>query len=164
MAETISAAAAVKPKRGRPRRWPADFEMLSKFMVGEGKSPRHLRDMAYLNRAMFALRDDSDRFGWLFPPTGRWRRSLLAELGRIDDPEEMAAVADMICEHKPTTKKAIKIIRRARLGREPSASMEELAVALVQTVQNYTADHPGLTGNAIGKAFDIARQVAAAAE
>src|SRR6516162_1281313 len=131
MSETISAAAAEKPKRGRPRRWSPDIEALARFAADDAKSPRHPRDVAYRQYAMSILIHDSGRFGWLIDREkckrgdarlggDGFRCSLLAELGRYDDPEAMMAMAEHICRIKPATKEGVRIIRRVRLQRSPA--------------------------------------------
>jgi hypothetical protein len=168
MAQAISAAAAEKPKRGRPRRWSPDDEALAKLASPDSRSARHLRDVPYCQRAIITLWDDPGRFGWLvdrekcergISPGDCWRPSLLAELGRIDDPEAMMAVAERICEIKPATKEGVRIIRRVRLGRAPAASEKQLATALLRTVNNYLTSRPGLTLETVLEAFDVARLV-----
>jgi hypothetical protein len=47
-----------------------------------------------------------------------WKASILVELGRIEDIQEMLNIAAEICELKPKTKAAILMVRGLRLGRD----------------------------------------------
>ena len=71
-----------------------------------------------------------------------WRKTILSELGRIEDEETFRAVARAICDLKPKTRDAIAMIWRSRLGRSPSASPRGLQSAIAAAVESYVMAHP----------------------
>ena len=58
------------------------------------------------------------------------RHTILAELGRIDDEQAREVMALYLCEHKPTTRQAVALIRQYRLGTRPQGSPRQLAAVI----------------------------------
>lgn len=152
MTTNNSAAAAENTgprKRGRPKiMTPAD-EQLCNFWFPEVKSERGRQDVFYRQRAMEHLADQPG-LNWLRDEEAMtagarnaWKPSVLAELGRIDDPEAMLTAAHRVVHLKPRTcKAAVAMIRRWRRGNTAAACPVSLAAAMVRGIDAYAATHP----------------------
>jgi hypothetical protein len=66
-----------------------------------------------------------------------WRKTILAELGRIEDEDDFRAIALRICELKPKTHDAVAMIRDARFGRHRVGRPDDLANELVSCINDY---------------------------
>jgi hypothetical protein len=91
-------------------------------------------------------------FEWLYSrdraqPT---RKMVLAELGRIEDEEEMLDLARELCERKPRVRDAVALIRRYRLERSPE-SRRELGETVASIILCYVAEHPEMTMREIAR-------------
>lgn len=72
--------------------------------------------------------------------------TLLYELGRIDDHQELLEAAEFLCRHRPPTKEGLTTIRRWRLnGHSKPASVPDLLHALCRAFDDYRSTHPDLT-------------------
>jgi hypothetical protein len=80
-------------------------------------------------------------------------------LGRIANDEELRAVARRICEHKPTTKDAVVMIRRFRLGRQPKGDANDLTDRLIDLISTYLDSHAGVDDAMILQALRLVAQV-----
>jgi hypothetical protein len=88
------------------------------------------------------------------------RHTILAELGRIDDEQEREAMALYLCEHKPTTRQAVALIRQYRLGTRPPGSVVQLADVIRRAIATYQAEHEPLTDDEVYQALhDVAHEV-----
>jgi hypothetical protein len=77
-----------------------------------------------------------------------YRKTILAELGRLQDPSLIRDVARQICALKPRAKDAVVMIRQRRLQQlsayMPSEQNDvQLAKELIDAVLNYLKRHPG---------------------
>ena len=125
------AATEKKPKRGRPRLAPVEFDRLLEFK-GPGQSRRNHTNLFHAGFAQAVMmkgldvENDEDlaatEFGWLFCPKPRW--GLLSELGRFVDHDTIREYARQICELKPGAKRGIAILRRIRTGIRPEAHLQ----------------------------------------
>ena len=121
--ESISEAAS--KKRGRPRLMDDEQEAILRGLFGdEVHTTRGLHNVFYRQMA-FQFLGKHDEFKWLCDSEAMergdldcWKPSILVELGRIEDVQEMFNIATEICELKPKTKAAILIVRGLRLGRD----------------------------------------------
>jgi hypothetical protein len=121
--EIISEAAS--KKRGRPRLMSTEYEKMLRGLFGhEVRTQRGLHNVYYRQRALSVL-GQYNEFKWLCDPEKMergdldcWKPSILVELGRIEDIQEMLNIATEICELKPKTKAAILMVRGLRLGRD----------------------------------------------
>ena len=160
MTATVSEKFSRKP--GRPRVIPADCESAISFLVSDNNSSARTRtNIWYRQRAIAIIYDAANpgRFAWVLPPFealryghGKIKRNtLLYELGRIDDHQELLEAAEFLCRRKPPTKEGLTIIRRWRLnGRsKPASSPDLLQTHLLQTLcrafDDYRSAHPDLT-------------------
>ena len=91
------------------------------------------------------------RWNWLHYNTygkgsgERWRRTIMAEIGRLRDRELMTQAADLICELKPSAREAVNMIRRWRVnGRSKPANCFDLGKALCRAFIEYRSAHADL--------------------
>jgi hypothetical protein len=145
-------------KRGRPPTLPAAERRIS-MQEQRNRSPRHRNNYLYAIRAISTLCDDP-RFEWLLSdgPTlmagkGHMRHTLLSALGRIDDEQDREAMALYLCEHQPTTRQAVALIRQVRLGTRPQGSSAQLAEVLRRTIATYQAEHEPLADDELVQAL-----------
>jgi len=113
-------------KRGRPAAFSdAESAVLTGCGIGlECGTRRGKQNAWYRQRALCALNWEP-QFEWLVstPETiaaggARMRCTILAELGRLGEPEAIREMAAVICEAKPLTARAVNILRGVRMGRE----------------------------------------------
>ncbi len=163
----------VVPKsRGRPKPFDdgdlacAAEAMANGVLTNVPKSRRQMQNRLYALRAIERLGlleegeleqalADRPALRWLVNEEGaRW--SILAELGRIRDPEEFDAAVWWVLEHRPKTKEAVARIRRLRTGKSRSPNTRRLAGEIVRVVTGYGIRHPGLTREQELKALRLA--------
>ena len=98
------------------------------------------------------------RFYWLVNRKGTtYRKTILAELGRLGDRETIREAAAVLCEIKPPTAAAVARVRRARLGDSGGNSLD-LANRLIATLNGYTQRYPLLKQTEILAAIDTVRR------
>ncbi len=137
-----------KKKRGRPPVFAPEFTKHLRNFFPEA-SPRSLINQAYAAKARIWLGDD-ERFQWIFEADHRGRlkrQSLEYELGRFPTAEDATEAALWLCEHKPTVKDGMTVIRRWRLSLEGKEQQLEgdpiqLANELIDTVNAYLKRYP----------------------
>ncbi len=100
------------------------------------------------------------RFAWLCSdkapngnPKGHVRRTILAELGRIEAEEERGQIALRLCELKQPTREAVAMVRHFRLG-SPPGTPEQLADALRKTATAYLQSHAAMTWAEVREALE----------
>jgi hypothetical protein len=129
-------------KGGRPRLYRPGGELVrivSFACSGPNVSERTRQNKFYQLKAMNALGLNLDEgkpqpYPWLWgepnvprPGDHRVRWTVLAELGRIEDDELMRAVAARVCELKPMTREAVRMIWHFRMGgAKPVASKHSM--------------------------------------
>jgi hypothetical protein len=130
---------------------------------------RGRQNKAYLIEAIGALKIDPeaaypqayhDRFPWLFGADrtngSTWRFSVLAELGRIRDPEEIVAAAEELCRiEPPSTKAAIALVREWRGARRADPSAHRLHARLARTIEGYLDEYPDTTFSGVLQALAL---------
>lgn len=101
---------------------------------------RSLQDQVYMLEALKVLRNGGketpSEYAWLHSPA-KVRQCLLAELGRWDDPDAIRQWAAWLCEHKPNSKRAVAVLRQARLDRVPEGDWIELLGELERVAETY---------------------------
>jgi len=122
----------ISKKRGRPVAFgDAESAVLTGCGIGLDCGTRRGKQNAwYRQRALCALNWEP-QFAWLVSTPeaiaaggARMRFTILAELGRLGEPEAIREMATVICEAKPLTTRAVNILRSIRTGRtmaEPPA-------------------------------------------
>jgi hypothetical protein len=161
VADASSEHASEKPKRGRPEmipNWALDqFAALVSLKV---KSKRHKQNLWYAKTALAALLNGCDRidprFDWLCTDQRFVRLCVLAELGRLGDPEEIRNIAARICERKLNTVAAVAVVRRHRLGQSSSGDAGQLCCEITRLIDAYLARHPATTQAEVLKALKMA--------
>lgn len=71
------------------------------------------------------------------------RRTLLAELGRLRDPEVIRETALELCERRPKTADGVLWVRRMRTGIRPQPDADRLANQICRLLDSYCSAHPG---------------------
>ncbi len=142
--------AAQRPRRGRPRLLSPFLEAGYRRALGRPATRRTVQNFAYFHRAwdvlgLVTLPADSP-LHWLHDHDrdGRPRatkHTILAELGRIEDEDELREAAGLICAMRPRTRQAVTYIRRWRIG-ERRGSAPQLAAELVRVVYDYLRRYP----------------------
>ncbi len=158
--EVLSENFSVKRKRGRPRLMQPEFEN-SIRMDMPYSDIRTIQNNDYEARAGMILGISPDNppdypFSWLcdfgkieFGKSQRraYRKTILSELGRIEQVKNLIEAATEICRLKPKTQDAVKMIRGWRL-RRPVVS-ETLESTLRIAIKNYRKKHPEIANNDI---------------
>jgi hypothetical protein len=144
----ISEAASEKRKRGRPPVFDPAYRSEIGGLFNEVTTHRGMTDCLYRQRAFNLLSKDG-RFAWVADgprsaagAPDALKSSILVELGRIPNDEDLKAVALRICELKPKTKDAVSMIRRVRLGREAKGGYLKLCESLENALNAYLSGHP----------------------
>jgi hypothetical protein len=137
-----------QPQRDPPRRFPLlleQFHAANDPRLKKGTRRTGVNKMWAFKALRCIVDNPQPSLEWLLDesrsPRG-WRKTILSELGRIEDEETILAVAREICELNPKTRDAIAMIRRSRLGRSPGASPRELHSAIAAAVESYVMAHP----------------------
>jgi hypothetical protein len=124
---------SIKPKRGRPyllftdandkREW--------KKLNPDVRTERTLVNRVHFWHSLSALGEGLEpEFIWLADAkSDRFKHTILTELGRVDEDEEIRDLAGSICEMKLTTAEAVSFIRDCR-GVSKPASAERLETVL----------------------------------
>lgn len=139
-------------KRGKPAKFSereiAACEAMNLF---DGHRSKRGRDeVLHRQRALAHIGSvPDDRLKWLFDEdaimrhgNGNFKHSILAELGRIDDPRELLTIALAICELKPSISRAVQIIKRHRIGEAKPGESAKLAGEIIGTINRYLKRHP----------------------
>jgi hypothetical protein len=154
---------AQPPKpRGRPRLVSENEETLLRTMGWAHGFSRHDRtNTVHRLRAIRQFITDA-RFAWLCSDVapngdpqdnrGHLRRTILTELGRIEEEDVREQLALHLCETKPTTREAVAMIRHYRLGTRPPGTAEQLTKAWCTTLLEYLVAHPDLEWEDIQRA------------
>ena len=152
---------AASKRLGRPR-GPSDESPLA---FTEGFSRRSRQNAHYTMIAWSALEEEAE-FEWVTGSTGetpfKTKPGILSELGRLLCVGGVLAAqnaARHICETRPTTKRAIAIVREARLRRAPQGTAEGAEAAIIKAMNNYRDTHPNTTlvqlREALNEAYSI---------
>lgn len=156
-----------RPKPGRPRVLAPEYEQALQQLFPDVQSHRHLQNVACRQRALVLLSDDP-AYRWLCDPEAMqqgkrlspsqkaWRPTILAELGRIPDDQDLKAMAGRICQLKPRTKDAVLLIRRWRKGQERPGDAGSLAAALAACINDYLKRYPSTTWSMVRAALAAA--------
>jgi hypothetical protein len=160
ISETVS-------KKGRPPKFPPQVRAyLTKLFRDEVRTERGRLNICYRQRALKAIWAAKDpKLNWLgerekmAAGTGRMKGTILIELGKIDDEQELIAVAKEICALKPNSKDGVRRIRRYRLG-ERTGNSVDLANEILRTLNDYRKQFPKTTPQEVLEALAYAeRQV-----
>jgi len=141
---------APRRKRGRPVVHPEQLLNLASRYSG-ASTVRGRQNFLYMTRAIRVLDYEPD-FYWLVGSrqeisAGKklLRNTILVELGRIEDEDDLRVMARQICEIKPRCKDALVMIRRWRTGKTLVADEMSLTKAIIHTIEDYCAARSGTT-------------------
>jgi hypothetical protein len=153
-----------KPRRGRPRAFTAETE--KHFEDAGALDPRRTRrthlNLIYQMRTPGLIWEHYEpAFAWLTDAraavqagTGKVRRRvILSEFGRIAEDKELIFAAQEICMDRPTTRRAVAMIRYLRTGRCVPRSYRRLAEAIQSAIDEYLEIRPEMTRDHIWKAL-----------
>jgi hypothetical protein len=158
-----------KNPRGRPRLIHSkELRDVIRFAANPGTCERTLQNKLYQLRAMQVLNLDVDdpplAYLWIWglphipnPGDHRAKWTILAELGRIEDDDDLRAIAAQVCELKLKTSDAVAAIRRVRLGKAAKSDVPALTNALIRTINQYLVRCPDTTGAQIVTALENVR-------
>ena len=131
-------------KRGRPVIHPEQLLNLARRYSG-ASTVRGRQNFLYMTRAIRVLGYAPD-FYWLVGTreeinAGKkvFRNTILVELGRVEDEDDLRVIAREVCEIKPRCKDALVMIRRWRTGKTLTGDVLSLTKAIIQTVEDYCA-------------------------
>jgi hypothetical protein len=149
-----------QPERGRPRQFSLlweQFHAANDHRLREGTHRTGVSKMWAFEALRCIVDNPQPSLEWLVEesrsPRG-WRKTLLSELGRIEDAETILAVAREICDLNPKTRDAIAMIWSSRLGRFPEASPRGLESAIAAAVESYVMAHSEISMNQIAAVLD----------
>jgi hypothetical protein len=141
----ISEKFSEKRKRGRPRLLHPALHAV--FAQGQQyASERTIQNTSYHIRA-FGLLQDEPWAEWLVGHVsqegkpGQVRKTIVAELGRLDDDTDLVLMARAICIARPNTREALAMIRQFRLGGMPPGSVSQLTDVLQRAINTYLREH-----------------------
>ena len=102
------------------------------------------------------------RYSWLYDksqadkrPNRYYKATILAELGRLEDPKEIRRVAKAVCKAKHGTKVATAGLRNVRLGTEKSGDSQQLAMEIVRTILHYRVRYPEMQAKGVQEALSL---------
>ena len=163
-----------KRKRGRPlkmldcgvTRKGYIAEMVKANMSSDGKSGRSHINFYYMLQGQGALADENGNhpfdgeFSFIIAVSDSlevraYKRTILQELGRLEDEEVIKGVAREICKNKLTTDRAVTYIRELKIGSKPAGSRFGLAKILAKNIDEYKLKHSEATDGMIRASLDI---------
>lgn len=167
---------AASKKRGRPRKF-ADEEAIWLRRRFPGVSERRRQDLFYAGMASEVLNAiikhrtaEDPKDGRSFVEEHEWilhRPGILAELGRIlgkdwepgkPEAEEPLSLflgaVGWLGRAKPSTKKAVAVLKRKRTGKAKPARRDDIARKIAKAIDEYRAAHPDTDYGLILRALD----------
>lgn len=140
-----------KPKRGRPPAFAPAYLAAARNCCTQA-TERGRQNFHYAARAIAQLNGDP-AFDWLLNrPGGAHRQTILAELGRIRDPDRLLAAARHVCAERLRTAAAVAFVRRFQ-GTRRSVNALDLSLELVKFLDAYRRQHPEIGGQQIRAAL-----------
>jgi hypothetical protein len=171
MKRTGTPATVPAKPRGRPRVFSSEQEALFRNLFPEIRTRRGLQNRMYACRAISVLKqaagaDVFGRFGWLLGPSfeaAKMRFTLLAELGRLDRPADIATLASTLCEKKDPPRRAVALIRqRVRKTGKARPTVEDATYYLASAVDTWLQRYPdadlGVMVEALNEVYSIIQE------
>lgn len=140
--------------RGRPRKESAAWWTAVDRMEGRHTSHRHRANSIYGAQAYTVLKDEP-RCAWL---REEGRGTIMNELGRIAYAPDIVAMALYLCEHRPSTRQAVAMIREFRLATRPPGTSADLQAVLWQALETYLATHAAMSSAQVQQALEAVAQ------
>ena len=157
-----------KRKRGRPpkvldngiTRQEAISNIENMGLGSDGKSERSKINHYYMIRAHGALRDQNGdasvngEFSFIISADSwhdirAYKRTILQELGRLEDPNLIRDVARAICEHKLNTMEAVTYIRQFRTGGKAPGCSLDLVKVIAKSIDEYIYKHSNVNDDMV---------------
>ena len=123
-----------------------ETEAIWKGATDDGSSDRTTKNRYYYGRCFKALRDSQDppmtnkevyeNFSWLNDGMHS-RMTLMSELGRFEDPDDIVYYATQVCEEKPIVKDAVVLLRSIRLGTNEEPKTERLYYKILSDIEHH---------------------------
>jgi hypothetical protein len=136
-------------KHGRPRKASAITWQVVDQQEGRHTSYRHRANYIYGMRAIEVLGTDP-QFAWLH---GEQVSTIVDELGRIDDTDDLRLMARHLCTHQPSTREAVALIRRFRFEAFPPGTIAGLVDTLARSLETYVRTHETMPWTAVRQAL-----------
>jgi hypothetical protein len=107
----------ISKKRGRPLILTPEQKAMIEKVYPDLTTSKSIQNKWYLVRASNVIRGHED-LKWLFDRETHFiRETILTELGRIKDDVDLLSLAREVCELKPTSREAIRLIRNWKGGK-----------------------------------------------
>lgn len=140
--------------RGRPRATPREWDDFAAATESDKSRRTHVKRFRAAMAVGILSQEAGDEFSHILGPSGpRWE--VLAELGRLEDPDRILEAARGICIQKLRAKDAVVLIRRWRLGKAAPATALGLAAEITRTIECYRLRHPDATAALVVRALDF---------
>jgi hypothetical protein len=145
-----------KRKKGRPKKILDNGETFNEWTLKAGllkdeKSEQWKINTYYTAVAQGALADENGNhsvdgeFNFIIAVNNLeivcYKRTILLELGRLEDEEMIKGVARVICQNKFSTDDAITYIKQFRTKQKPTGDKEKLALSILKAVEDYNFKH-----------------------
>lgn len=166
-----------KPKPGRPLKEHSPYLTRKEFvnalsnngiMPTEIKSERGKINFYYMMEAFGALKGinkdfpNDGEFSFIVIGSERedavFKRTILQELGRLEDKNLIKEVARKICENKMSTQKAIIYIRQFRSEKKKGDKLQ-LANEIINKLNDYDMKHSNVDYLLMLEALDVVRNI-----
>lgn len=150
-----------RPKRGRPYLLFDDANDKREWMKvnDDVRSERTVVNRVYYWHALSVL-GDGPEFLWLADAkASRFKHTILTELGRVDDDQELRDLARHLCEMQLNTSESVSFIRECR-GVSKPASADRLESVLRSGIDRWLDDANGAPEQAV----DVLRNLLAEVE
>lgn len=166
-----------KRKRGRPLKesYPGvtikeQLDMYDKMNVLNNiKSERGKINFVYQVKGHAALRDKDNNtpldgeFSFIISADDlnikTYKKTILQELGRLEDQDLIRDVAREICKYKLSTSRAITYIRAVRMGKQSEGDSLELAAIIEKMINEYNIKHSNVTNDMVLQSLNIVLNV-----
>ena len=147
-----------KRKRGRPRLFDAGSrtERAIKSNWAHILTSRGRNNVFYMFQVVHAIEDSNDveLKEWIGEDL-KCKKTLLYELGRLDDPEMMLQIAHELKAMNASSAEGVEYIRRYKRGTPPGSAKELATCILNNAINKYEDTHSGMNREMIREALLI---------
>ncbi len=121
-------------------------------LIGDVKSGRGKINCYYMCKCQSALEDENGKhpidgeFNFILAidddlEIGCYKRTIMQELGRLEDEELIRSIAKVVCQNKLSTDAAITYIRQFRAKQRPDSDKVKLAQSIGKAIDEYKLKH-----------------------
>lgn len=121
-------------------------------LIGDVKSGRGKINCYYMCKCQSALEDENGKhpidgeFNFILAidddlEIGCYKRTIMQELGRLEDEELIRSIAKVVCQNKLSTDAAITYIRQFRTKQRPDSDNVKLAQSIGKAIDEYKSKH-----------------------